>query len=218
MCLLRLLVLILCSALRSCLISSSMSILSLALSCPQKLFNVRVLHISSCACCFVPDLAASFPSSWRVPELHDVLVFSPRERHHKYWSSLRPVDGSVLTGSAVIFISNSVPDGDPLTLITASASRLLSSSEPECPCSFISVGTAHHDPVRYRCYTHEEPVLPPRRVCSPCYTLSPELSHFSLRGGPACLLQWRLAILIHKESVDDGCRMIHHGVRFQSLA
>ena len=38
--------------------------------------------------------------------------------------------GSVLTGSAVIFSSNSVPDGDPLTIITTCASHLFAFWQP----------------------------------------------------------------------------------------
>ena len=144
------------------------------------------------------------------------------ERHHKCWSSLRPVDGSVLTGSAVIFISNSVPDGDPLTLITASASRLLSSSDiqnvralsfPSGPLTmipFVLIATPMKSP-----YCHLVEFAP---LAAP----SPRTRSFLSSWWSRVLLQWRLAILIHRESVDDGCRVIHHeghhrGVRFHRL-
>ena len=97
--------------------------------------------------------------------------------------------------------------------------------------TLVSIGTAHHDLVRSRRYTHEEPVLPAHveslfpllhlRHGMEQYLL-PELSHFSFCGRPACIHHPPFAILIHRESVDDGCRLVHHerhhqGVRIYRL-
>ena len=48
-------------ALLSCLISSSLSILPWTSAVLTISFNIPVLHISSCACCLVPALAARHP-------------------------------------------------------------------------------------------------------------------------------------------------------------
>ena len=105
-------------------------------------------------------------------------------------------------GSAVIFHSNSVPDGDPFTLTTASASNLSSSGNlPNVNALSFPSGPLTHDLVRSRCHTHDEPVLPPHtefvhlvvlRHGLEQYLLT-ELSHFSVCGRPACLLHRRHA-------------------------
>ena len=121
-----------------------------------------------------------------------------------------------MTGSAAIFSSNSSPDGDPLTRITAFASHLLSSgnllnvharSFPSV-ISFVLVATPMNCP-----YGHLMSSLFPLSYFVMSWTqyFLSELNHGSVRGRPSLLLHRGLAILIHREHV-VCCRMVHWSV------
>ena len=177
--------------------------------CPAN-FVVRLLP-GSCTC----DTAVLAP--WRVPELHGVFV-NHSELHHKCCLCLHPLVRCV-TVSAVIFNSNFVPDGDPLTFTTAPASHLGLLSISGMSMLFpVPRRPAHNDLVRSRCHTHEEPVLLPHVKFVPLDVLRHgleqyllrELGYFPVCGRPARLFHRGLAILIRRESVDDGCLVVHH--------
>ena len=91
----------------------------------------------------------------------------------------------LMTVLTVIFSSNSFPDGDPLTRITASASNLLSSGK--VLTVHASVGTAHHDLARSRCTPMKSPychfmssVFPSLYFVTGWKSILAELCHFSV--------------------------------------
>ena len=100
-------------------------------------------------------------------------------------------------------------DGDPATLITASASF---PSGPLTIVSFVLVATLMKKPV-LPAHIEFVPLVVLRHGLEQ-YLLT-ELSHFSiLRSSrvpsPSASFIGCLAVLVHRKSVDDGCCMAHH--------
>ena len=144
----------------SCLISSSLSILSLPSAVLLSSFSIRVLQISSWACCLVPALAGRHPMHPGVYPNCTMSLCLTRNGITSTGHTCGLSTGSVLTAAAVIYSSNSIPSGDPFSRITASASHLVLWQPPERPSSHVSVRSAYHQLVRSRCHAREQSVLP----------------------------------------------------------
>ena len=188
----------------SCLASSSsLSIMYLPSAVLMSSFNIRVLHISSCASWFLL-LRVGILCILVCTPLHDVLV-PHLKRHHKKWSCLRPVDR---------FVVNWVR-GD-LQFELRPRWRFFHAHHRFCIRSFVSGWNVHalsYLPPHVE-FVHLVVLHHGLERCLP-----PELGHFSVCGRPACLLHRRLAI---SPTEHDGCRMVHHerhhwGVRFLYL-
>ena len=154
----------------SCLILSLPSAVLISSS------SIRVLHISSCAC-------------W-----HPGVYPNCTERHHRYWSCLRPVDG---------FAVNQLRSG--LQFETRPRWRSSHTHRRFCVPLSISVGTAHND---FTATSRRVPLVVPRHGLEQC--LFTEIKHVFVCGRRACLLRRRPAILIIRESVEDGYHVVHH--------